>query len=55
MTCPTCTINHGQMVGYAGDRPVETAKGGVIRVGTHSKVEFGEIRVVPTPPPQLPE
>ncbi|WP_049892223.1 hypothetical protein [Natronococcus amylolyticus] len=43
------TIDHGQTVGYAGDRPVETAKAGITRVGTHSKFGFGEIRVLPTP------
>jgi hypothetical protein len=41
------TIDHGQVVAYAGDRPVETAKKGVLRVGSHSKYGFGELRVVP--------
>lgn len=41
------TIDHGQVVAYAGDRPVETAKKGVLRVGNHSKYGFGELRVVP--------
>jgi len=29
-------IDHGQVVGYAGDRPVETAINGIQRVGTRS-------------------
>lgn len=41
------TIDHGQVVGYAGDRPIETAKNGVLRVGTHSRFGFGELRVRP--------
>jgi hypothetical protein len=41
------TIDHGQRVGYAGDRPVETARNGVLRVGTHSRFGFGEVRVRP--------
>ncbi len=39
------TIDHGQVVRYVGDRPVETAKNGVLRVGSHSKYGFGEFRV----------
>ena len=41
------TIDHGQVVGYGGDRPVETAKNGITRIGTHSKYGFGEFRVKP--------
>jgi hypothetical protein len=41
------TVDHGQRVGYAGDRPVETARNGVLRVGTHSRFGFGELRVRP--------
>jgi hypothetical protein len=41
------TVDHGQLVEYAGDRPVETAINGILRVGTHAKVGFGEIRVWP--------
>jgi len=37
-------IDHGQVVGYAGDRPVETAINGIQRVGTHAKFGFGEFR-----------
>jgi len=40
-------IDHGQVVGYAGDRPVETAINGIQRVGTHAKFGFGEFRVRP--------
>ncbi len=41
------TVDHGQVVAYQGDRPVETAKNGVRRVGSHSRCGFGEFRVVP--------
>ncbi|MFC7135265.1 MULTISPECIES: hypothetical protein [Salinibaculum] len=41
------TIDHGQTVVYTGDRPVETAKNAITRVGTHSKYGFGELRVHP--------
>ena len=41
------TIDHGQVVGYTGDRPVETAKNAITRLGSHSKYCFGELRVKP--------
>lgn len=41
------TVDHGVVVGYDGNRPIETAKNGVRRVGTHSKYGFGEFRVWP--------
>lgn len=44
------TVDHGQVVAYEGDRPVETAKSGISRVGTHSKYGFGELRVKPVEP-----
>jgi hypothetical protein len=44
------TVDHGQVVTYDGDRPVETAKNGVLRVGSHSKYGFGELRVMPVDP-----
>jgi hypothetical protein len=44
------TVDHGQVVAYLGDRPVETAKSGIFRVGTHSKYGFGELRVKPVAP-----
>jgi hypothetical protein len=44
------TIDHGQVVGYTGDRPVETAKNAITRVGSHSKYGFGELRVKPVEP-----
>jgi len=43
------TIDHGQVVAYIGDRPVATAKNTILRVGSHSKYGFGELRVRPTP------
>jgi len=44
------TVDHGQVVKYEGDRPVETAKSGILRAGTHSKYGFGELRVKPVDP-----
>ena len=41
------TVDHGQVVTYEGDSPVETGKNGVLRVGSHSKYGFGELRVRP--------
>ncbi|MFC7074343.1 hypothetical protein ACFQJ7_07135 [Halovenus rubra] len=41
------TVDHGQVVGYAGSDPVATARNGVLRVGTHAKYGFGEFRVQP--------
>lgn len=41
------TIDHGQIVEYTGDRPIETAKAGLTRIGSHSKYGFGELRVRP--------
>jgi hypothetical protein len=46
-TYELATIDHGQRVGYAGDRPVQTARNGLRRVGTHSRFGFGELRVRP--------
>jgi len=39
------TVDHGQVVTYTGDRPVETAINGIRRVGTHAKYGFGEFRL----------
>ena len=44
------TVDHGQMVAYEGDRPVETAKSGILRGGSDSKDGFGELRVKPIDP-----
>ena len=41
------TVDHGQVVSYQGDCPVETAKNGLQRVGSHSRYGFGELRVRP--------
>ena len=41
------TVDHGQVVGYAGSDPVTTGRNGVMRVGTHAKYGFGEFRVRP--------
>jgi len=41
------TVDHGQVVKYLGDRPAETAKNGLLRVGSHSRYGFGELRLKP--------
>ena len=41
------TVDHGQVVKYLGDRPVETAKNALQRVGSHSRYGFGELRLKP--------
>ena len=41
------TVDHGQVVKYLGDRPVEPAKNGLLRVGSHSRYGFGKLRVKP--------
>ncbi|GAA0539088.1 hypothetical protein ABNG02_14425 [Halorubrum ejinorense] len=49
------TVDHGQLVGYAGDDPIQTAKNGVLRVGTHARFGFGELRVRPASHDRVPE
>lgn len=49
------TVDHGQVVQYAGDDLVGTAKNGVLRVGTHSRFGFGEFRVRPAGGDRVPE
>lgn len=49
------TIDHGQVVRYTGDRPVETARNGIQRVGTHARFGFGELRVRPAQDDRVPE
>jgi len=49
------TVDHGQVVRYTGDDPVETAKNGILRVGTHSRLGFGEFRVRPAGEDRVPE
>ncbi|WP_178915467.1 hypothetical protein [Natronomonas gomsonensis] len=49
------TIDHGQVVGYGGPSPVETAKSGVLRVGTHARYGFGEFRLRPVNEDRVPE
>jgi hypothetical protein len=41
------TVDHGQVVEYVGGRPVETARNGLLRVGSHSRAGFGELRIIP--------
>ena len=41
------TVDHGQVVEYLNNRPVETAKNGLTRVGSHSRYGFGELRLKP--------
>lgn len=40
------TIDQGQVVHYGGDRPIETARNGLTRIGTHSRYGFGELGVI---------
>jgi hypothetical protein len=54
-TYPVELIDHGQVVEYAGDDPVGTAVNGVLRVGTHSRFGFGELRVRPAGTDRVPE
>jgi hypothetical protein len=49
------TIDHGQIVGYDGSEPVQTAKNAVHRVGTHSRFGFGELRVRPASDDRVPD
>ncbi|WP_066415231.1 hypothetical protein [Halorubrum aethiopicum] len=49
------TIDHGQLVGYAGNDPIQTAKNGVLRIGTHARFGFGELRVRPAGRDRVPE
>jgi hypothetical protein len=49
------TIDHGQTVPYAGSDPVQTARNGVARVGTHSRFGFGELRIRPAGGDRVPE
>jgi hypothetical protein len=39
-----------QVMAYEGDCLVETAKSGILRVGSHSRYGFGELRVKPVEP-----
>lgn len=41
------TVDHGQVIEYTGDCPVQTARKGITRLGSHSKYGFGELRVIP--------
>ena len=41
------TVDHGQIVGYDSEEPIETAVNGITRIGSHSKYGFGEFRVKP--------
>jgi hypothetical protein len=49
------TIDHGQVVPYTGSDAVRTAVNGVLRVGTHSRFGFGELRVRPAGEDRVPE
>jgi hypothetical protein len=49
------TVDHGQVVRYTGDDPVQTARNGIRRVGTHSKFGFGEFRLRPVTGDRVPE
>ncbi|MDS0258689.1 hypothetical protein NDI56_04600 [Haloarcula sp. S1CR25-12] len=49
------TVDHGQVVDFAGTDAVRTAKNGVLRVGTHAKYGFGEFRLRPAKRDRVPE
>ncbi|UWG47813.1 Uncharacterized protein HSRCO_1532 [Halanaeroarchaeum sp. HSR-CO] len=49
------TVDHGQVLTYTGRDPVATARNGVLRVGTHSRFGFGELRVRPASVDRVPE
>jgi hypothetical protein len=40
-------VDHGQCVEYTGGAPVATARNGVLRVGSHVRYGFGEMRIRP--------
>ena len=40
-------VDHGQAVLYTGESPIETARNGLTRTGTHSKYGYGEFRIKP--------
>lgn len=40
-------VDHGQVVEYTEDDPVQTAKNGVLRVGSHGRYGYGEFRLRP--------
>jgi hypothetical protein len=48
-------VDHGQVVGFAGDDVVSTAVNGVLRVGSHAKYGFGEFRLRPPGNERVPE
>lgn len=48
------TVDHGHVVPYTGRDPIRTAKNGVMRVGTHSRFGFGEVRVRPATDERVP-
>lgn len=48
-------VDHGQVLGFAGDDPVQTAKNGIRRVGTHAKFGFGEFRLRTAEGDRVPE
>jgi len=41
-------VDYGQVTKYCGNRPTETARNGVSRIGSHSKYGYGEFMVRPT-------
>jgi len=49
------TVDHGQVLEFAGNGAVQTAMNGVLRVGTHSKYGFGEFRLRPADSDRVPE
>lgn len=52
---PLETIDHGQVVAYTGNDPIQTAQNGILHVGTHSRFGFGEFRLRPASDDRVPE
>ena len=48
-------VDHGQVVEYAGGDVVGTAINGVLRVGSHAKYGFGELRLRPPSTDRVPK
>nr|WP_243838106.1 hypothetical protein [Halobacterium sp. R2-5] len=48
-------VDHGQIVAYAGSDVVGTAINGVLRVGSHAKYGFGEVRLRPPQTDRVPK
>ncbi len=48
------TVDHGQVVRYTGNEPIQTARNGLLRVGTHARFGYGEFRLRPADDDRVP-